>query len=227
MGCINLSKQDVGIVLQARMGSTRLPGKILLPLNGPCILERIIEKINSINLKHILIVATTTDPSDDVVEKFCSSLKVKVFRGNQYDVLDRYYRCALQFNFQHIIRLTGDNPFLDEFRMLELTEKHLKNNFDYSNNFESLPLGVGCEVFSFTALQESFVLGKEKHHREHVNEYILENSSKFNFFIDDSKKIHPNLRLTIDTQADYDRAKNIFVKTNKSNPSLQEILAVI
>lgn len=201
----------IGIVIQARMGSTRLPGKVLMPIGGRPLLAHILSRLT--RLKHPVqtVVATSSDPRDDAVAVFAQENGVHVFRGSEPDVLDRYYRCALQFHFDHIVRLTGDNPFVDVAELDRLIERHLRNRADYSSSIGSLPEGVGTEIFTFAALETSHARGHKHHHREHVNEYILENPTFFRI-VDlavPQKKNRPDVRLTVDTPDDYDRVCRI------------------
>ena len=207
MNKMKLSK--IGLVIQARMGSTRLPGKVLMDLCGKPLLLHIIEKLRSLDKNYMVIIATTTLPKDDPVKTFCDTHKILCFRGSEKDVLDRYYKTALTFNLDHIVRLTGDNPLIDGENLQHLIDEHLKNNADYSSNKSEvdsgLPEGVGSEMFTFSALERSWREGKKENHREHVNEYILENIGEFNVLMVDAKEKIPykNIRLTVDTILDF------------------------
>jgi len=198
----------LGLVIQARMGSTRLPGKVLMDLCGKPLLLHIIDALRSLDKNHIIIITTTTLPKDDAVKIFCNKHKIFCFRGSEKDVLDRYYNTALTFNLDHIVRLTGDNPLIDAENLEHLIDEHLKSNADYSSNKSEvdsgLPEGVGAEIFTFSALERSWREGKKDHHREHVNEYILENMGEFNVLRVEAKekKLYQNIRLTVDTISD-------------------------
>lgn len=196
---------QTGIILQARMGSTRLPGKVLMPLGGTTILGWIVQRLAV--LPWPVIVATSDMPRDDVIADTCARMATECFRGSEQDVLDRYYHCARAYGFAHVIRLTGDNPFPDAEALRQLVALHHAENADYTHSFGKLPVGVGGEIISFQALELSWQEGRAAHHREHVNEYILENPRRFRIEQLDvaSSKQAPQLSLTIDTPADYQR----------------------
>jgi spore coat polysaccharide biosynthesis protein SpsF len=131
-----------------------------------------------------------------------------VFRGSETDVLDRYYQCARQHRFEHIVRLTADNPFTDMEELQRLIEQHGTQRNDYNHSFGSMPLGVGAEIFTFDALEKSEREGHAPNHREHVNEYIQEHPGVFRIGVLEvpAFKRRPDLRLTVDTEDDYQQA---------------------
>ncbi|MFZ5862542.1 MAG: cytidylyltransferase domain-containing protein [Nitrospirota bacterium] len=195
----------VGMVVQARMGSTRLPGKVLMPLGGTTLLGWIVTRLRE--LPRPLVVATSHQVQDDAIVRECERIDVACFRGSEHDVLDRYYQCARAHRFAHVIRLTGDNPCPDIEALRQLVDLHLVSGADYSHNFGELPVGMGAEIFSFGALEVSWRDGRAAHHREHVNEFILEHPSRFRIAKLDVCPDHTwkQLRLTIDTREDYQR----------------------
>lgn len=196
---------DVGIILQARIGSTRLPGKVLKPIGRKPLLQHIFYRVSFLRHSIPLIVATSTSVSDNEIVAFCEDNSVSCFRGSETDVLERYFLCAKENRLQHIIRLTGDNPFVDAEELDRLIDLHLAANADYSSSLDFLPVGVGAEIFSFQALEKSYLKGTEPWHREHVNEYILENPGLFHIEILDVpvEKQRSDVRLTVDTKEDY------------------------
>lgn len=198
-------KNRIGMVLQARMGSTRLPGKVLMPLGGTTLLGWIVQRLR--DLPWPLVVATSDQVQDDAIARECEQMDVRCFRGSEQDVLDRYYRCAVAYGFSHVIRLTGDNPCPDTEALQQMMALHLASAADYTHSFGDLPIGVGMEVFKFEALQDSWREGHATHHREHVNEFIIEHPSRFRTMkLEMAPSKHaPNLRFTIDTQEDYRR----------------------
>jgi spore coat polysaccharide biosynthesis protein SpsF len=201
----------VGIIIQARMGSTRLPGKVLKKIGNKTLLEHIFFRLKYLQHESIVVVATTTSPHDDAIVQLCIDHGMKYFRGSEKDVLERYYQCALENNFQDIVRLTADNPFTDIEELDNLIDLHLKSKSDYCHSFTELPYGVGAEIFTINALENSFRHGKKSNHREHVNEYIQENQDLFMIRVLNvpSSKNHPEIRLTVDTENDYQRACSI------------------
>ena len=198
----------IGIIIQARMNSTRLPGKILIPIGKKKLLEHILCRLRKLHHLANVVIATSNTPADNIVEVFCESHSVFCFRGSENNVLDRYYQCALQYGFRHIVRLTGDNPFLDTKELDNLVELHISGKMDYTNSFAGLPIGVGAEIFTFEALERSWREGKAPHHIEHVNEYMIEHPDIFRTasLSIGAEKSRPDVRLTVDTKDDYERA---------------------
>ena len=199
------AKTPVGIVLQARMGSTRLPGKVLMPLGNTTLLGWIVRRLCA--LPWPLVIATSDQPRDDAIARHCEEMSVACFRGSELDVLDRYYHCAMAYGFAHVIPLTGANPCPDTEALRQLVALHLSAAADYTHSIGDLPIGVGAEVFRFEALRNSWKEGHAANHREHVNEFILESPARFHIARLDvpHDKVAPGLRLTIDTPEDYYR----------------------
>lgn len=193
------------------MGSTRLPGKILKPIAGRPLLDHILGRLAALRHPARIVIATSDAKPDDTVAAFCAERGVDCFRGSEQDVLARYRECARERGFDQVVRLTGDNPFTDIGELDRLVECHLGGGYDYSDSFEQLPIGVGAEIFTFAALERSFREGLAPHHREHVDEYILENRALFRtgrLAVPQSKR-HPEARLTVDTPEDLRRAQFI------------------
>jgi spore coat polysaccharide biosynthesis protein SpsF len=199
---------SLGIVVQARMGSTRLPGKVLLPIGHLPLLGHVIGRLSQLPKCWPVVVATSTDVRDDVIVEWCQHAQVATFRGREDDVLDRYVQCAHALGFNQVVRLTADNPFTDLIELDRLMQYHLAEGFDYTHSFGMMPLGVGAEIFSRAALDRSHAEGLGLHHREHVNEYIQEHPELFRIGVLDVPlgKRAPNLRLTVDTDDDLRRA---------------------
>lgn len=187
------------------MGSTRLPGKVLLPIGRLPLLGHVVRRLELLKTPVEIIVATSTAPRDDPIATWCDHGGVSYFRGSEDDVLDRYYSCAKRFGIDPILRLTADNPFTDIGELDALIGLHRGQGNDYSHSFGELPIGVGAETFTFAALERSHREGKAPHHREHVNEYMLEHPELFKtgvLHVSGAKK-RPDLRLTVDTEDDY------------------------
>lgn len=201
----------IGVVLQARMGSTRLPGKVLMGVRGKSMLDHILFRLTRLNRPAKIVVATSVEPEDNPIKELCYDKAIECFKGSEADVLERYYLCAKKYGFENIVRLTGDNPFVDIEELDRLIELHLASKADYSHSFGELPVGVGAEIFSFEALERSHREGTEENHREHVNEYIQEHPELFKtsvLTVPDEKK-RPGLRLTVDTEEDLLKARRI------------------
>lgn len=208
---------NIGLVIQARMGSTRLPGKVLMEIAGKPMLLHILERLKNLKKEYKRIVITSTSAKDDKIEKFCKAKHILCFRGSENDVLDRYYQAAKLLKLEHIVRLTGDNPLVDSNNLEYLIKEHLRRKVDYSSNKSEvnsgLPIGIGCEIFKFSALEKTWVEGKKDNHREHVDEYILESPHKFKILTvktaNNKLSKCKNLRLTIDTKKDFEFVEKI------------------
>lgn len=190
------------------MGSTRLPGKVLRLIGHLPLLGHVLGRLKTLRSDVKVVVATSDQPQDDAIAKFCEDSKVNCFRGSELDVLDRYYQCASRYGFEHVVRLTADNPFTDIEELDRLIELHLHASYAFTHSFGQLPIGVGAEIFSFWALERSWQEGHAPHHREHVDEYLLENPDIFKTGVLDvpAAKNMPSLRLTVDTEEDWRKA---------------------
>lgn len=222
--------EQTAIILQARTGSTRLPNKVMRLLGGVPLLSHCIGRLQRVGT---VIMATSDLTIDDPVEELARLENVYCFRGSAEDVLDRYYHAAKMFNIRHIIRATGDNPFVDPNEARRVVNCIMSNKVDYVTGAEiinelGLPAGVGVEAFTFNALERSWLEGHAKNHREHVNEYILENPESFNIIRLKClhKNTRPDLRLTVDTDDDFNFVEEI-LKSIRKPPieiSTQEII---
>ena len=190
------------------MGSTRLPGKVLKPIAGKVLLDHVLGRLSLLAYPVRVVVATSGMPQDDAIAQHCLYRGVAVFRGSETNVLDRYFQCARENSFEHVVRLTADNPFTDMEELQQLIELHLIQHNDYTHSFGSMPLGVGAEIFTFAALERSAREGHAPNHREHVNEYIQEHPDVFRTGVLEVAvaKRCPDLRLTVDTEDDYRHA---------------------
>jgi spore coat polysaccharide biosynthesis protein SpsF len=199
---------SLGIVIQARMGSTRLPGKVLRPIAGRPLLSHVTGRLALLRAQAKAVVATSTLAQDDAIEAWCKGSGVACFRGDEQDVLDRYLRCAEAFGFGLIVRLTADNPFTDIVELDRLIDLQASAGLDYAHSFGMMPIGVGAEIFTLNALRCSHREGLAAHHREHVNEYMQEHPEIFRSAALDIPlaKRAPRLRLTVDTEEDWQRA---------------------
>ncbi len=217
---------NIGIIIQARMGSSRLPGKVLKKIGDKNILEHILFRLKRLEHDVKVVIATSDLAKDDELELFCKQNDINCFRGSEQDVLSRYYLCAKEYKFDYIVRLTGDNPFVDIEELDNLINLHISTKADYSRSFAVLPKGIGSEIFIFEALEKSFFYGKKENHLEHVNEYIEENEYKFKIselsVIKDKNR--PDISLTVDTLQDYKKACFIVNTSNKKYITTQEAI---
>lgn len=216
----------IGVVIQARLGSTRLPGKVLKMIGKKTLLEHIMYRLSYLKTEAEVVVVTSTEAQDDELAQFCESHGYKCFRGSEQNVLERYYLCSKQYGFTDIVRLTADNPFVDVEEIDRLIEFYKESGADYAKSFETLPYGVGAEIFSFAALDRDYRESSQPHHFEHVNEYILENPQIFKTVTlqTSEEKNHPTVRLTVDTKEDYDRACFIVENSTQEYVTTQEAI---
>lgn len=193
------------------MGSTRLPGKVLMPIGALPLLGHVTGRLAMLHSKADVVVATGASARDDAVAQWCEKAGVCCFRGSEDDVLKRYRDCAAEHGLDPVIRLTADNPFTDIAELDRLIEQHRAQGNDFTHSFRDLPVGVGAEIFAFGALERSEREGRGAHHREHVDEYMIENPRIFRTGILEvpAAKRRPDVRLTVDTPEDLRRARYI------------------
>ena len=202
-------------IIQARMGSTRLPGKTMINICGKPILQHLIERISYCKLIDQIIVATTNKSEDDEIIQFCKKLNMIYFRGKENDVLDRYYQCAKKNQADIVIRVTGDSPFKEP----DVTDKiihEIKSDktLDYvSNTIEpSYPIGIDIEAFRFRALETIWKYGKKPYDREHINAYLYNNQSFFKIKSVKQAIDLSHMRWTLDTKEDLEFTIAIYNK---------------
>lgn len=215
-----------GIIIQARMGSSRLPGKVLKDISGKKLLEHIMYRLSFLKAEVTIVIATSILNKDDVIAEYCESHGWNCFRGSEENVLERYYSCAVKYGFSEIIRLTADNPFYDIEELDKLIELFQKSDAQYAKSFDVLPYGVGAEIFTFEALEKSCNEASLPHHFEHVNEYILENPQIFKTLDLPAveEKCFPQIRLTVDTEEDHKRA--CYILANSSDEFVSTAQAI-
>lgn len=200
------------LIIQARMGSTRLPGKVLKTIKGIPLLEIQNQRIKASKLVDEIIIATTTNTEDDAIETFCKEKYINCFRGSDWDVLDRYYQAAKKSNPTNVIRVTSDCPLHHHVVIDFVIEEYLKSGKDYFSNSNHEPDfledGFDVEVFSFKALETAWQEAKLLSEREHVTPYI-KNSGKFSC---GWKKYNSDYhyKLSVDSDNDFKAVETIF-----------------
>ena len=206
-------------IVQARMGSSRLPGKVLKDICGKPMLWHTINRIQESRSIDKVVVATTINQLDDAVESFCKKNKVAYFRGYENDVLSRYYHAAIKYNADIIVRITGDCPLIDPRVSNKVIKEHLRSGADYTSNVITrlYPRGLDTEVFNFKSLIMAFLKAKKQYEREHVTPYIYENPNIFTLKSVEAvgKLRRPDIRITVDTLEDYRTITEIFSKLHK------------
>ncbi len=217
----------VGVVIQARLGSERLPGKVLLQACNKPFLELLLERLSGMQV----LVATTTLEQDDPIVALCESLDVPLFRGSEQDVLDRTYRAAKENGLQIIIRITSDCPLMDPKIVQECLKIFEEEDVDYLTNTleRTYPRGMDVEIFTFKALEAAWKEAKDPYDREHVTPYIRRHWGRFKPFSVKQKEDLSSIRLTLDTPEDYKLLKAIFEELYPSNKNfdLEAILKLL
>jgi len=201
-------------ILQARVGSTRLPGKVLKIIQNKTILELIIERVQQSTLVDKIVVATTDNKKDDEILEICEKLGIESFRGSEEDVLDRFYQCSVLHKPDLIIRLTSDCPLIDPYHIDRLIQYSLdhKNEFDYFSNCRepTLPDGLDVEVIPFETLERAWNEAKKPYEREHVSPYIYLNPNLFKIASYKNPDDYSHHRWTLDTSEDFEFIKSIY-----------------
>lgn len=199
-------------IAQARIGSTRLPGKVMMKIKDKTLLELYINRVRPSKLINKIIIATTVNPADDIIEQLAGQIGIECFRGSENDLLDRYYQCAKRYNADIIVRITPDDPFVDHEVIDKALGIFLKENADFvTNHFEpTYPEGLDIEVYSFKTLEKSWREAKLLSEREHVFPYIQNNPGEFKIINFKQDKDFSHLRWTIDHACDFEMTKKIY-----------------
>ena len=202
------------VITQARVGSTRLPGKIMKKILGKTVLIHDLERIKEMKTINKIVVATTDLEKDDIIVKTVKryNKNIGIYRGSESDVLDRYCKAAKEFNADVIVRITSDCPLVDPRISDLVVEAFLKNESDYCcNNIpRTYPHGLDTEAFSFEALERAWREARKPYEREHVTPYIIENPDKFKI-INVKKNVDlSHLRWTLDYSEDFEFITEIY-----------------
>ena len=197
-------------IVQARMSSTRLPGKVLLPLLGKPVIAHVIERLSFCSTLNEVVVATSDDPSDDVLVQWCLDHDVQVFRGSLNDVLDRYYKCALNLQAEAVVRITADCPALDPTLVDEVVLGFWAGSHDLYYLDGEFPDGLDCAVFSFFALEKAWTEAKLPSEREHVGPYVMSHPELFRLGKLEKFKGLDYLRWTLDVPEDMVFLQSVF-----------------
>jgi spore coat polysaccharide biosynthesis protein SpsF len=220
-------------IIQARMSSSRLWGKVLRPICGKPMLWHVIERLKKCRNIDKIAVATTQNAIDNRIEKFCRLNGISCFRGSENDVLSRYYEAAKFFRAKVIIRITSDCPLIDPTIVDRTVSAYLvnKNYLAGSSNVlkRTFPRGLDTEVFSFEALAKAHLKSKKQYQREHITQYFYENPAKFHFASVEQKKDFSHLRWTVDDPRDLRMIRKIFLRLYRNNKpfTTAEVLALL
>ncbi len=197
-------------IIQARMSSTRLPGKVLIKFCKKSVLEHIVQRLKTCELIDDIVIATSDHDSDNKIENFCIEKNLNVFRGSLNDVLDRYYKAAIKYKADAILRITADCPLIDPEIVDKIIKTFHENQCDLCGLSGEFPDGLDCSVFAFKAIEKSWKEAELKSEREHVGPYIEKNPDIFKIkpvYLFNNMK---HLRWTLDTPEDQLLLNEIF-----------------
>ena len=225
----------IGCIIQARMSSTRLPGKVMMKVeNENTVLDCVLNQLQSSREIKNVVIATTDQKEDDIIVEFVKRRAIKYFRGSKKDVLDRYYQCAKKFSFSEIVRITSDNPLID-YEIADTVVKYFKlNNYDYIatdlplNTFHrTYPLGYSVEVFTFSALENAWKNAKLPSEREHVTPYFYKNKEIFRQTSIENSEDLSRFRCTVDTKYDLELIQKIYSNIKKRPILLSDVIKLL
>ena len=223
----------VAAIIQARMGSTRLPGKVLKKVLGKTLLEYQIERVKRAKTLDEIIIATTIKESDDQIVQLCQQFSIPYYRGSEEDVLSRYYEAATEFGVDVIVRLTSDCPIIDPTVIDKVVEHYLENKdrYDYVSNTltRTYPRGLDTEVMSYEVLKKAHEEAKELVYREHVTAYIYHHPDQFRLCNVSNEKDESKHRWTVDTEEDFLLIKHILETLYPINPlfTVEDVIQIL
>lgn len=195
-------------IIQARLGSTRLPGKVMKKIAGKTVLQHVVERVQVSKGIDGIVIATTTKEEDLLIAKEAERLGVKYYRGSEEDVLARYYYAAKENKADIVVRITSDCPLIDPFVLDNMLSKFCEANdeieVDYMSNTiqRTFPRGLDAEIFSFAALEKAFNEAGKNYEREHVTPYFYQNPQIFTIIGYREDEDNSEYRLTLDTEED-------------------------
>jgi spore coat polysaccharide biosynthesis protein SpsF len=223
-------------VVQARMGSSRLPGKVLLPLAGQPLLVRMVQRVQRAHLAGTVVVATTSDPADDAIAELCTAHGLACFRGDALDLLDRHYQAARHYEADVVLKIPSDCPLIDPAVIDEVVGYylHFADRYDFVSNLHpaTFPDGNDVEVMPIEALETAWREAQRPLEREHTTPFFWESPGRFrlgNVEWDTGLDYSMTHRWTIDYQEDYDFIKAVYDALCPSNPAfgLDDILNLL
>tara|TARA_B110000003_G_C16600200_1_gene515295 strand:- start:596 stop:1423 length:828 start_codon:yes stop_codon:yes gene_type:complete len=220
-----VGQYKIGAILQARLGSTRLPNKVLMPLplgSNSTIISQVIDSLKKVDVISEIVVATSKSAINDKLERYAKDRDMACFRGKEDDVLSRFYEIVKIKKFDCVIRFTADNPIIDINFLQEFINNFKNKDLDYSCT-NNLPLGCNFEIMK----SEQIVLAKELANtvfdKEHVTPYIKRTASKIEFYKFENYKPIDNLRLTIDYPSDYAFIQLLYAMLKNKAKTLKNI----
>lgn len=227
-------EKKIVCIIQARTGSSRLPNKIFLDLEGKKVLGRVIERVRDSKLINKIVIASPDKQEDDVIEEYVKENypEVGIYRGSENDVLDRYYKAAEKFKADIVIRITSDCPLMDAVVIDKVIQSFLDKDVDYASNVlveRNYPRGLDIEVFSFKALERIWQEAMDDDDREHVTLYLRKHPEIFSTYSVLNGKDYSEYRLTLDQEEDYKLISLIYKRLlpQKENFGLLDIISLL
>lgn len=219
------------IIVQARMTSTRLPGKVLLPLAGEPMLTRLVERLRRVRRANDIVVATTTNATDDPIAALCAQLGVTCYRGSEQDVLSRYADAARLHGADVVVRITSDCPLIDPALIDQVIAAYEEGGSDYVSNMlpPTWPYGMAVEVFSAAALSQANAAATQAAEREHVTPFLYWHPERYRLRNLDSPVNLSRHRWTVDTPEDYELVRRLFDHLIPAHPQFTQadVLALL
>jgi spore coat polysaccharide biosynthesis protein SpsF len=216
-------------IIQARMGSARLPGKVLKDLDGETVLSRVVRRVQRANLIDEVLVATTDQARDDAIVEQCGHCSVPVFRGNEDDVLDRYFRAAQLNKADVVVRITSDCPLIDPEITEETIRAFLDQEADYASNAlqRTYPRGLDTEVMTLQALERAWNAADKPYQRSHVTPYIYEHPDEFKIVTVTGRSDYSSHRWTLDTPEDLEFVRAVYARLRGREFRWRDVLELL
>jgi len=218
-------------IVQARSSSSRLPGKVMLPIMGEPMLSRQVGRIVRAESLDKVVVATSTETGDDTIQNLCNTIGVECFRGSLDDVLGRFDACAALHDADDVVRLTGDCPLTEPGVIDTVVRTHVRNGADYTSNVHppTWPDGLDVEVVNRDVLSHAAARARLSSEREHVTSYITSRKDVFSMSNVETSPDRSDLRLTVDEPRDFDLVTRIFEALLPADPefTLEDVLALL
>lgn len=214
---------NIVAIIQARLGSTRLPKKVFADLAGKPLIWHVINRLKYSDRINNIVLATTNSSKDDELANWAIKENVNLFRGSESNVLERFYFAAKHYSADIIVRITADDPFKDPAIIDKVIDKLLDENLDfaYNNNPPTFPEGLDTEVFTYNAIEKAYFHSKDDYEKEHVTQYFYKNSELFKQSNFENVNNISNLRWTIDTELDYEMTKQVYNVLYKNDSIFQ------
>ena len=216
-------------IIQARMGSTRLPGKVLQDIEGESMLARVVNRLRRAQLIDECLVATTDLAADDAIVHECKRYSVRVFRGDENDVLDRYFRAAQLSRADVVVRVTSDCPLLDPEVTDKTIQAFLEARSDYASNVvvRMYPRGLDTEVMTLQALERAWCSADQPYERSHVTPYIYEHPEQFKILSVTADEDCSSYRWTVDTPEDLEFIRAVYAQLNTEEFRTPDVLELL